>query len=178
MEDIARAAGIAKASLYYHVPGKEAFLQRGLERALDELFAMLEEQGATTGTADERLRYVLRRTIEIADACLPEVALLLRVRGNSEPERWARERRREFTRLVGRLVEQAIAEGDVRPDIDPLLAIRLVFGMANSLVEWYRRDGPLPVAEVAATIEKIAFEGLERRSAPSEPGQRERANDG
>jgi hypothetical protein len=110
---------------------------------------------------------VLRRGVEILDACLPEVALLLRVRGNTATERWARQRRREFTDLLARLVQQAIDEGDLRPDLDARLVARLLFGMANSLVEWYRRGGPgrLGPDEIGRAIETIAFDGLSRRRA-------------
>ena len=32
--------------------------------------------------------------------------------------------------------------------------------MVNSLVEWYRPDGPVPVQEISTAIVDLAFEGL------------------
>ena len=32
--------------------------------------------------------------------------------------------------------------------------------MVNSLAEWYRPDGPVPVQELSAAIIELAFEGL------------------
>ena len=69
---------------------------------------------------------------------LPYVTLLLRVRGNTEVERAALDRRRAFDALVASLVEEAERAGDIRADIDPKLAARLLFGTVNSIVEWYR----------------------------------------
>lgn len=67
--------------------------------------------------------------------------------------------RREFDLLVTDLVKQAEAEGDIRPDVDPAVIARLIFGMVNSLIEWYRpRRGS--AAEVADAVCKVAFEGL------------------
>jgi AcrR family transcriptional regulator len=162
ISDIAAAAELGKSSLYHHVSGKEELLSRGLHRAFDALFAMLDEAGATTGTAAERLRYVLRRTVEITAAMVPEVSLLLRVRGTSPTEQWAMERRREFTRLVTGLVAAAQDEAGVRADLDPALVSRLVFGMTNSITDWYRDDRSETVADLVAAIDRIVFDGLAR----------------
>ncbi|HEX8806789.1 MAG TPA: TetR/AcrR family transcriptional regulator, partial [Candidatus Aquilonibacter sp.] len=138
MEDVARAAGITKASIYHHVPSKEALLARGLDRALSALFAVLDEPAATTGSARARLTAIVRRVAEITMSMRAEVSVLFRVRGNSVTERGAMERRRDFDHRVTDLVREAQAAGQVRKDIDPALVVRLIFGMSNSVVEWYR----------------------------------------
>ena len=161
LEHIARAAGITKASIYYHVRSKEELLARGVGRALDALFAVLDEPDAVKGRAVDRLRYIVRRTIEITVAQLPEVALLLRVRGNTRAERRVLERRREFDHLIARVTAKAQREGDLRRDIDPRLATRLLFGMLNSITEWYRPEGAMRAREIAQAVYRIAFEGME-----------------
>ena len=83
----------------------------------------------------------MRRTVEVLMAELPYVTLLLRVRGNTRTERWAMERRREFDQRVADLLKAAVAEGDLRSDVEVRLATRLLFGMINSMVEWYRPPG-------------------------------------
>ena len=140
MEDLARAAGVTKSSIYHHVRGKEELLRLALERALGPLFAVLEEPTATSGPALARLEHVLRREVDVLVAELPHVTLLLRVRGNTATERWAIERRRAFDASVAELARTAVAEGDLRPDLEPALVTRLVFGMINSIAEWYRPD--------------------------------------
>jgi AcrR family transcriptional regulator len=160
MEDVARAAGITKASIYYHVSGKEDLLERGLRRALDALFGILDEPAASVEPADARLRYVLLRTVAIMGQQLPEVALLLRVRGNTPIERWALDRRRTFTRRIAALVQDAINEGSLRPELDAALVARLLFGMVNSLVEWYRPEGRLGAGDISFALETIVFSGL------------------
>ncbi|KOG28045.1 TetR/AcrR family transcriptional regulator [Streptomyces wedmorensis] len=162
MEHLSKAAGISKSSIYHHVSGKEELLRRAVSRALDGLFAILDEPGAARGRAVERVEHVTRRTVEVLMAELPYVTLLLRVRGNTATERWAMERRREFDHRVAELLKAAAAEGDLRADVDIRLATRLLFGMINSLVEWYR---PHPDAveereQLAETVVHLAFDGL------------------
>lgn len=161
LDQVAEAAGITKASIYYHAAGKEALLAHGAGRALDALFAVLEEPAALDGRALDRLKHVVRRTIEITVERLPEVALLLRVRGNTESERWILDRRRRFDRLVAKIVSAAQSKREVRSDIDAALITRLLFGMLNSITEWYRPGGGLSPDEVIAAATRIAFEGLE-----------------
>ncbi len=161
LDQVARAAGITKASIYYHVRSKEELLDRGVGRALDALFAVLDEPPAQKGRAAERFKYIVRRTIEITIDQLPEVALLLRVRGNTPAERRVLERRRQFDHLLAKLMENAQRQRDLRADIDPRLATRLLFGMLNSITEWYRPGGQLDAPEVAEAVFRIAFEGME-----------------
>ena len=163
MDDVARAAGITKAAIYHHVSGKEALLDRGLSRALEALEAILEESAARTGRPIERLRHIVRRVAEVAIAVLPELAVLVRVRGNSETERRAIARRRGFDAAVTALVREAQAAGEFETSLDPAIVVRLVFGMCNSIVEWYRPGGRLEGADIARSLERIVFEGTLRR---------------
>ncbi len=101
----------------------------------------------------------MRRTTEVLLAELPYVTLLLRVRGNTATEQWALERRREFDHQVAELVRAAVADGALRSDVEPRLATRLLFGMINSIVEWYRPD-PRAADGVADAVVRLAFDGL------------------
>jgi hypothetical protein len=72
------------------------------------------------------------------------------------------ERRREFDHRVAELLKAAAADGDLRADVDIRLATRLLFGMINSLVEWYRphHDSPAERDQLADTVVRMAFDGL------------------
>jgi AcrR family transcriptional regulator len=170
VEEIAGRLGVTKSAIYHHVPSKVELLRLALDRALDGLFAVTEEPGATTGRAIDRLEHVVRGSVRVLAEELPFVTLLLRVRGNSEVEQAALQRRREFDRVVTDLVRAAEAEGDVRPDVDPAVTSRLLFGTVNSLTEWYRPGGPLTPGALADLLVTTTFEGL--RASPAVGGRR------
>ncbi|MFI9382224.1 TetR/AcrR family transcriptional regulator [Kutzneria sp. NPDC052558] len=160
MEELSRKLGITKSAIYHHVSGKEELLRLAMDRALDGLFAVAEEAQAMDGRAIDRLEHVVRGSIGVLVDRLPFVTLLLRARGNTKIERAAVARRKEFDRLVTDLVKQAEAEGDVRTDVEPAVTARLLFGMVNSLIEWYR---PRSGASIADAVCTIAFDGLRTR---------------
>ncbi|WP_026415367.1 TetR/AcrR family transcriptional regulator [Actinomadura oligospora] len=188
MEELSRRLGITKSAIYHHVSGKEELLDLAVNRALDSLFAVLDAeldrpattpdspattpdgQAIITGspvpavTATERLERTVRGAVRVLVDEQAYVTLLLRVRGNSDVERRALERRREFDHRLAGLVAQAAAEGGVRGDVDPGFAARVLFGAVNSLTEWYRPDGGMTAEAVADGLATLLFDGLRRPS--------------
>jgi hypothetical protein len=92
---------------------------------------------------------------------LPYVTLLLRVRGNTDIEREALARRRVIDTRLAALVKSAVDAGEIRGDIDPRLVSRLLFGMVNSITEWYR-PGTRNAAKKSTVdaVVGLALEGL------------------
>ncbi len=171
MEDLSARLGISKSAIYHHVEGKDALLGLALDHALLGLEAAAAEVRAQDGPAVERLESLLRRSVEVLVERLPYVTLLLRVRGNSSVEREALARRRRLDRLVAGLVKEAVADGDLRDDVDPAVVARLLFGMVNSLTEWLKPATAHTSGELAGTVALVAFDGL-RAGRLSEPAAR------
>ena len=161
---LAENLGISKSAIYHHVPSKEDLLALALEQALGGLESVWEAPESQEGTAEQRLEFVVRSTVHVLTDRLPFVTLLLRLRGNTETERKAMERRRGFDRKVAELIEEAREEGTVRKDIDPRTVSRLLFGTINSIVEWYRPGGPLTSEKLADDVVAVLFDGLHTRS--------------
>jgi AcrR family transcriptional regulator len=152
--------GLSKAAIYHHFPAKVELLRAALDEALGGLEGVLREDGATRGTAEERLAFVMSGAVHVLVDRLSYVTLLLRVRGNTDIEREAVLRRRDFDARVTKVVVQAQAEGDIRADIDPAIAARLLFGMVNSLTEWLKPGKNHDEAELADAVAAIVFDGL------------------
>jgi len=160
MGTLADRLGLSKSAVYHHFPSKEQLLEAALDEALGGLEGVLTEPGAASGTSSSRLAYVLRRAVEVLVERLPYVTLLLRLRGNTEVEREALRRRREFDRAVTTLVVAARDAGELRADIDPRIVERLLFGMINSIVEWYRPEGPEDASRLADDVLAVVVDGL------------------
>ncbi|MGG5170792.1 TetR/AcrR family transcriptional regulator [Pseudarthrobacter sp. J1738] len=157
---LAENLGISKSAIYHHVPSKGELLNLALDHALGGLEAVLTSPDAVKGPAVDRLEFVVRQTVAVLVERLPFVTLLLRLRGNTEIERNALERRRAFDHAVAILISAARDEGGLRSDIDPRTVSRLLFGTINSIVEWYKPGGSLSPQKLADDVVAIAFDGL------------------
>lgn len=141
---LAAHLGISTSAIYHHVDSKEAILGHALDDALAALEAALDDVASSGGPAGSQVEAAIRGGLGVLVEKMPEVTLLLRLRGNSEVEREAMERRRSVTRRLGQMIEAAQAEGSVRTDVAPRNLARLALGMINSIVDWYRPDGADP----------------------------------
>ena len=160
VSDLAERLGLTKSALYHHFASKEHVLDLALDDALTSLERVLEHPEAQHGPADAQLAHVIRGAVRVLIEKLPSVTLLLRVRGNSPVELSALERRRVFDHRVTEVVRRAQDEGHLRADVDPAVATRLVFGMVNSLTEWYRPGGALDAEQLSTVVLSTALDGL------------------
>lgn len=165
MEDLAQRLGISKSAIYHHVPSKDSLLGLALDRALIGLEEAAGQVRRMEGRAVERLESLVRASVVVLVEQVPYVTLLLRVHGNSRVECDALARRRRLDRLAATLVAEARREGDLRPDVDPKVTARLIFGMVNSLVEWVRPGSGRDAEILATAVTAVAFDGL--RTVPS-----------
>lgn len=162
MDTVARELGITKSAIYHHVKSKEELLHLAISRGIRALDSAVETESLRENvTALERLQLAVRASVVILIEYHHSVTLLLRVRGNSPLEREALEARRNIDAKVRALVEAAIAEGGLRSDFTPGLITRLLFGMVNSITEWYRPSYPVDPDTIAEAVTTMAFQGLE-----------------
>ena len=158
---IASRLGLSKSAVYHHFASKAEMLEIALERALGALERVFDEAEAE-GEADAvaQITGIVRAAVLVACEQQPYLILLLRLHGNSEAELRALERRRALTARLRAIFERARSEGALRDDLDPGLAARFTFGLVNSLVEWYRPDGPETPDALADAVLAYVRSGL------------------
>lgn len=162
MDTVARELGITKSAIYHHVKSKEELLHLAINRGITALDSAVETESHRPGQgALERLRAAVHASVLILIEYHHSVTLLLRVRGNSPVEREALEARRAIDDKIRTLVAEAIDEGGLRADFSPGLVTRLLFGMVNSITEWYRPNYPADANTIAEAVTSMAFNGLE-----------------
>ncbi|WLP87918.1 TetR/AcrR family transcriptional regulator [Corynebacterium stationis] len=159
MGHVSSVLGISKSALYHHISSKEEILKYAVTRAQDALDGVVDKAEASDASPGEKVRALIYGSIEVLCADQESVTLLLRLRGNSELEMRALQRRREFTRRVIPLINAAQASGEIRSDLDTGVLTRLMFGTVNSVIEWYETGGRLLPDEIARHAVVLLFNG-------------------
>ena len=162
MGALAERLGLSKSAIYHHIASKEEILVEATGKALEELRAVVD--GALEASDDpvEQLRLLIAGTTRVLCEYPAYVRLLLRLRGNTDVELAIMERRRGITRALVDVVERAQAEGALRTDLEAGVVARLIFGMINSIVEWYKPEGQYAPADLAAITPEMVFTGIVR----------------
>ena len=139
MEDLARRLGITKSAIYHHVTSKQELLRLAVNRALDGLFAEAAQLEQVDGRAIDRLEYLVRGSVLVLRTCRSSPCCC----GCGATPRSSGRRcpAAASSTTWSPTWRPAAADGDLRADIDPAVTARLLFGLVNSLIEWYRPRG-------------------------------------
>jgi AcrR family transcriptional regulator len=161
MQNIADASGLHKSSLYHHVEGKAELLNAICGRTLDALFASLESAVEARTDAGERVVTAFAGAASVALDDIRGINILLDLKQDVDGGERLWERRREYDRRFSDLIRRAQHKGEVRDDIDALLLGRLVLGMINWVVEWYRAgEGPYRPQDIVRSLTAFMRQGV------------------
>ena len=139
---------------------KDELLRMAIDRALDGLFDVLERDPPPRRAGDRQARAPrARQRRGAAGPAAVRDAAAARPRQHRGRAGRAATGAGSSTATSPALVRQAEADGDIRPDVDPDVTARLLFGMVNSLIEWYRPAH----SDLADAVCAIAFDGLRQR---------------
>ena len=160
LDDVARALGISKGTLYNYVRDKQeilfAFHQLAYDLS-DQAFAHGRAQG---GRGADVLRGILVRYIELLTGELGACGALMEVDALRPEDRAEAARRRDaFEAAFVSIIEDGIRDGSIRP-VDPKLAVFTFMGAINWLPRWFVPGGRLPGDALAEQMTDLLLSGL------------------
>jgi len=164
MRDIAAAANMKAASVYYHFDSKEQMLQEVLDKGITKIFETTQRnmrQLSETASFQERLELLLTSHME---ALLKYGAYTsANVRNYGQVPAHVRDVhlpiRNQYDAYWMQFLEEAQANGDIRPDIH-LTSLRLMLiGAMNWSLEWYE-PGHKPIRDICREFADVALQGM------------------
>jgi AcrR family transcriptional regulator len=154
MNDVATAAGIARATLYRYFPSRQALLDELARIAAEDAAARLASARIEEVPPEEGIRRAIRALVEVGDAFLV-VARERVAPGEGQFER-------SVSEPLRRLFERGQVAGEIRDDIPSSWLTDSVIGLVVSVV---RTRPALGREDTIATIAALFLEGARCRSA-------------
>ncbi len=156
MDEVARAAGIGRATLHRHFAGRDALVRALEQMCIEEAEAALDTARIEEGPADE----AVRRLVAASEPAAPLLAFLVTenqlFEGDGQNEGWAR----LDARLVA-LFRRGQEEGTFRIDLSPAWLCEAFYGLIGSGA-WAVADGRVAANDFSYMIAELLLGGARR----------------
>jgi AcrR family transcriptional regulator len=164
--DIAGAAGINNASLYYYFDSKEQLLYQILEEVIRTGLERMTEIEQSARPLKEKLASTLRiHTTAAVD--FDKMKLLVHDQRSLSPghrEELNQKQSEYVSRLIA-ILRQLQDQGEML-DIDLTVCAYAFFGMVSWAYRWYRPEGKVKLEELSDIFYTIFTQGIYRKRGP------------
>ncbi len=188
MDDVAREAGLSKATLYKYIPSKERILFEIASRYLDEATEIVRKVVDSNAGSAEKLREIIREVIRfqrarsnisrillLDKATIRFMRLMLAADGKSGSDQFnknldiLKRKNQDIVKLFVKSIEEGVATGEFRP-LDPLETAHFIGafleGINHSWV-WKKQMNDLSEGELARRIFVFIFASLRNPAGPA-----------
>jgi TetR/AcrR family transcriptional regulator, mexCD-oprJ operon repressor len=152
MNDVAEAAGVARATVYRYFPNRESLLEALARAAVSDVDARLASARIDEVAPEEGIARAVRALVEVGSSFV----LLARDRLRSDPEQFER----GLTQPLRRLFERGQANGDIRDDIT---SARLTESLIGLIVGVITSTPSLGREDMTSTITGLFLDGARDR---------------
>jgi AcrR family transcriptional regulator len=166
IDDIAQAAGLDRASIYYYAGGKQELFDEIVLDAFGANIEMAEAIRDTDSPPVDKLSKLIESLLVSYAQHYPYLYVFLqenvrrlqpnkRNKGVDHVDMY-----RRFERALESIVQEGIDGGVFRADISARLATYGILGMINWSHRWFDPNGPIDAIEVGRAFARMACDGL------------------
>ncbi|MGY0487679.1 TetR/AcrR family transcriptional regulator [Streptomyces sp. WG-D5] len=160
MDEVARAAGISRATLHRQFAGRDALVRALEELGIAECETALDRAGLDEGPAADAVRRLIREL----EPAAPLLAFLVTenqlFEGEQQNEGWAR-----LDSRIEALFRRGQETGEFRIDLTPTWLTEALYGLIGSAA-WAVQDGRVAAKDFQFMIVELLLGGAIRRVEP------------
>ncbi len=163
VSDIAREAGIASGTIYLYFPTKDEILVTLFREKMAQWVALVRREIAAERGAEAKIRKLVALHFAVLEGD-PDLAEVVQVelrqgqkffRGASAHEVSA------YFDLIGSVLQDGIAAGQIRPDLPVKIATKMLFGAMDQMAtSWVLGKRGYRLTETAEAVASIFLRGV------------------
>ncbi|MFG2499054.1 TetR/AcrR family transcriptional regulator [Streptomyces sp. NPDC048441] len=157
MDEVARAAGISRATLHRHFAGRDALVRALEELGIQECEAALAAARLGADSAGEALRRLVKEIEPAAGLLAFLVTENQLFEEDAQHDGWAR-----LDDSIGALFRRGQESGEFRIDLTPVWLTEALYGLIGSGA-WAVLDGRVAAKDFSYMIAELLIGGAQRR---------------
>ncbi|WP_157220745.1 TetR/AcrR family transcriptional regulator [Flavisphingomonas formosensis] len=165
IDDIAKATGLNRASLYYYVGDKHELFGEVIIDVVKHNVEMAEKIRDSEGEAEEKIHQLFGSLLRSYNDYYPHVHVFMQEDfsqiSHNKASDWL-DLQRRFDRALIAIIEEGMQRGSLRSDLPVRLVAFGLIGMVNWTHRWFHPDGPVSCEDVAQVFAKLAIEGMRK----------------
>lgn len=161
-QDIADVLGIRQASLYYYFESKEAALEAVVADAVEDYATRALGVLKSSLTPSEKLAQLVHHHLApMAERIDFSRVFLGERRFLPQPARKRiRAKVMRYERIIQKVIEQGIAAGSFRRDLDARIATLCMLGLGNSTALWFGREPGVTLERITSIYVDLLTRGF------------------
>jgi AcrR family transcriptional regulator len=168
--DIAKRAGIDRASIYYYYKGKTELFREMVEEAITSNVVMAEQIAASDDVPLRKLRSLVERLFESYERHYPYLFVYVQedmARMLSDQTAWnvkMRSLSKRFDHAIVKIIQDGLDDGTFGTKGNARLLAAGIMGMCNWSHRWFE-PGKFDRNQIALTFSDMILDGLKSRAA-------------
>ncbi|MDP3799234.1 MAG: TetR/AcrR family transcriptional regulator [Polaromonas sp.] len=172
LAQIAEAAGVDRATVYYYVGSKEELFREAVQDLVDKNAAKAQRIFRDKNLdPKQKLAQLVEALMCSYEEHYPHMYVYIQEEMHqvaSDTSEWAQAMSRHTRRwetIFIKLVNEGVAQGVFRSDIPVGISVNALFGMLNWTHRWFKPGGKRNAREIAAWFSEIFFNGMQPGAA-------------
>jgi TetR/AcrR family fatty acid metabolism transcriptional regulator len=167
VSEIAKAAGVADGTIYLYFKNKDDVLITIFEEGITQLLTILRKVAESDEAFDKRITRIIELQLGLLEEQrdLAEVITVNLRQSSRLLKQYATPLFMQYIDVIAGVVRDGQQEGAFRPDLNPRVVARSLFGALDAiLLTWALGEGdPAALRKAAAHCASLFLEGLRKR---------------
>ncbi|WNF35840.1 TetR/AcrR family transcriptional regulator [Bacillaceae bacterium IKA-2] len=167
VDKIVKMSGTSKGTFYHYFKSKDELLYTIHDYFITYVLDKATEAYEQWETPTERINAIIKSFVMMFDVYRPHVTVFYQESLYLAPEYFdnIKNKRDQYKKMMFKVVEEGIEQGEFRKEMPVPIASMAIFGMINWTYKWYKTNGQYSVQEIGNIYADFVLHSILTREA-------------